>query len=69
MAKPTMPKITSDGESGGGGASLIAEEWIKIAGAIGAHEDLPGKEILQRETKRVIFHGAIVITDKFTSAA
>ena len=68
MTKAPMPKVTGDGECGSGGATLVAMKRVEIAGAIGAKEDLPGRKILQRETKGVKFHGTIVITDKFTCA-
>lgn len=69
MAKTPMPEVTGDGECGGGGVALVAMKGVKVAGAIGAKEDLPGKKILQRETKRVKFNRTIVIADKFTCAA
>ena len=63
-----MPEIVGDGKgSTGSGDTLIAKEWIEVAGAIGAHEDLHGKKILQGETKGVKFDGTVVFANKFSN--
>ena len=67
MTKPPMPKITGDGEGCGGRTPMVTKKRVKIARTIGAHDDLPGEEILQGETKRVKFNRAVVIANKFAS--
>ena len=68
VTKTPMPKVTGNGEGGGGGVALVTMKGVEVTRAIGAKEDLPGRKILQRETKGVKFNGTIVITDKFTYA-
>ena len=66
MAKTAMPQVVGDGKGCGGGVAVISEEGVEVAGAIRAHDNLPGVKILQGKTKRVKFNGAVVVTYKFS---
>ena len=68
MAKATVPKIAGDGERRGVWATMVAEEWVQLSGAIGSHEHCLGGEVLHREAKGIKFNEARIITSESTSA-
>jgi hypothetical protein len=67
-----MPKVrgglrSSEGAGGGRRGKSICWEGIQVSGAIAPDDLVPGWIILHRETKRVKFNIAPVITNKTAS--